>query len=67
MLATFFGTIGNFYKFGETIYDCEVAYQTWTLYHILFKYENRKRDFLFLMYLTEKTIGDVFMQLFKLK
>ena len=54
------------------MYDCEVAYQIWTLYHILVKYNNGKKRF-YIPYqfdrktvnLAEKTTGDCgFMQLF---
>lgn len=40
LISTKFSVImSNFYKFSETVYHCEVAYQISKLYHFLFKYK----------------------------
>ena len=74
MSTTFKGIIGNFYKFYETTYDCEVVYKIQRLYHFLFNYKNRKKRFSIphefdriTINLAEKTTRDFFMHLFKLK
>ena len=45
MSAIFFEILGNFYKFCETAYHSEVAYQIRRLYYVLFKYKNDKKGF----------------------
>ena len=57
MSAKFLGTIGNFYKFYETLFDCEVAYQVWRLHHFLFKYKTGNKEFSVPMNLTEKQLS----------